>query len=600
MNKRGFSRKSPSFQWLRDHNQTLQRIKSSVHKPNPKVIAYLAAAVIALLLLLFLVLPVGLAAGSGFMHDGQLSSYWFGRVLGNVIIRRELLNGIVLATTTTAACLVIAVPMAILRGRTRFRGQAVCGILVLMPLILPPFVGALAMRRLFGQFGVINIMLSHLGLVDFTAQTLPPDWLGSGFAGVVILQTLHLFPIMYLNAAAALASVDPAYQEAARNLGAGSWRTFLKVTLPLMRPGLFAGGTIVFIWSFTDIGTPLMLGYERVAPVTIFKELARGDFSGRTYSLVFILLSVSLLLYVLGKFVLGRAYRAETSKASTGAEIRRLGPVGTLLAWLLFGGVVLLAVLPHIGVILTAISERWVGTVLPTAYTFRHLRFVIASESTYRSILNSLKYAGTATAVDAVIGCTIAWLLVRARIRGRTALDGLAMMPLAIPGLILAAGYVALTVRGSPLEALGPTRDPFIILVIAYSVRRLPFVVRGVSAGLDQVPESLEEAGRNLGAGRARVLFRITVPLMAASLIAALVLTFSFAMLEVSDSLILAQVQHDYPITKQIYTLAASTGSPDTLNDAAALGTYGMLLLAATLGISSALLGKRMGTIFRA
>ena len=92
---------------------------------------------------------------------------------------------------------------------------------------------------------------------------LPPDWLGSGFVGVVILQALHLFPILYLNLTAALANIDPALGQAARNLGASRLRTFLHVTFPLLMPGLFAGGTIVFIWAFTDIGTPIIVTVGR-------------------------------------------------------------------------------------------------------------------------------------------------------------------------------------------------------------------------------------------------------------------------------------------------------------------------------------------------
>ncbi len=561
--------------------------------------ATLLAGVVVVFLVAFLVVPVVLAVGGGFVHEGRLSAYWFQRVFSNRILMGELGNGMLMACGTTVCCLALAVPMAALQCRARFRGQSAFAMLVLVPMILPPFVGALAMRRIFGQFGVLNMILDRIGILDF-ATSLPPDWLGSGLPGVIFLQTLHLFPILYLNATAALANVDPAYLQAARNLGAGRLRTFAAVTLPLMRPGLFAGGTLVFIWAFTDIGTPLVMGYDRVTPVTIFKELARNDFSGRTYTLVLILLAVSVLLYVLGKFVLGRTVDAETSKASVVEEVPRLGAWGTAGAWLLFGTVIGLAVLPHLGVAVMAVSDRWVNTILPGDYTLRHLGHVFQSRDTYQSIYNSLRYAGLATAVDLALGGSIVWLALRTRVRGRQALDALAMLPLAIPGLILAAGYVALTVRGSPLAAIGPTRNPFLLIVIAYAVRRLPLVVRGVSAGVLQVPASLEEAARNLGASRARTAWRITLPLILPSLIAATVLTFSFAILEVSDSLILAQVQSDYPITKQIYTLAASTGSPDAINMAAALGVYGMLLLGATLALASILLGKRLGAVFRA
>jgi len=303
-------------------------------------------------------------------------------------------------------------------------------------------------------------------------------------------------------------------------------------------------------------------------------------------------------MYVLGKFLFGRSPAADSSKASIAADLRRPGPVATALAWLLFGVIIFLAMLPHIGVVLTAFSGQWVNTVVPSRWTLEHMKFVFERQQTARSIFNSLQYASVSTCVDLALGCVAAWLIVRTRVFGRTLLDGLTMLPLAVPGLILAAGYVAMTASG-PLAGIGPRTNPFVILVIAYSIRRIPFVVRGVSAGLQQAPVSLEEAARNLGASRTRTVFGITVPLIAANIVAAAVLTFAFAVLEVSDSLILAQRPEFFPITKEIYTQATS-GNPDAANIAASLGVYGMAFLGGTLALASALLGRRLGAIFRA
>jgi iron(III) transport system permease protein len=553
----------------------------------------------ALILAAVLVGPLVLAIGEGFLDEGHFSLTWLDRVVQNKVLMHQLLNGVLLAGAATGLCVLIALPLAILRGSRRFLGAGLLGALVLLPMILPPFVGALSMRRLLGQFGSINLLLGHLGILSDSDPRTWPDWLGGGFGAVAILQALHLFPILYLNASAALANVDPAHIQAARNLGAGPWRTFWRITLPLMRPGLFAGGTIIFIWSFTDVGTPLVVGYQDLAPVTLFNELAAADVSGRTYSLVFLLLSGSAGLFVVGKLLFGRAPAAQASKATLAAQSPRLGVVGTLGAWLLFGVVILAAAAPHAGVAMMAISKTWANSVIPTEWTARHLQFVFTQEQTYRSILNSLQYAGVSTVLDMLLGVVIAWLLVRSRIVGRGALDALAMLPLAVPGLILAAGYVALTAWG-PLKGIGPRGNPFVILVVAYAVRRLPFTVRGVAAGLEQVSETLEEAARNLGASRTGAFCRVTLPLIAANAVAAGVLVFTYSMLEVSDSLILAQLPAHYPITKQIYVLATSTGSPETQNQAAALGLYGMGLLGATLALAAGLMGKRLGAIFRA
>ncbi|MCY2925466.1 MAG: iron ABC transporter permease [Planctomycetota bacterium] len=569
-------------------------IRRSSHTPGP----YVLGGATALLLAAVLVLPLVLAIGEGFLDEGHFSLTWLDRVVHNRVLMRQLLNGVLLAALATALSALIALPLAVLRGSRRFLGAGLLGALVLVPMILPPFVGALSMRRLLGQFGSINLLLANLGMLSDTDPRAWPDWLGGGFAAVAILQALHLFPILYLNASAALANVDPAGVQAARNLGASPWRAFWRVTAPLMRPGLFAGGTIVFIWSFTDVGTPLVVGYQDLAPVTLFNELAAADAGGRTYCLVFLLLAGSAGLFVIGKLLFGRSVAAQVSKASLAACSPRLGVLGTLGAWVLFGVVIVAASAPHAGVALMATSKTWVNSVLPTQWTAAHLQFVLTQEQTYRSILNSLQYAGVSTALDMLLGIVIAWLLVRSRIVGRGALDALAMLPLAVPGLILAAGYVALTAWG-PLKAIGPRGNPFVILAIAYAVRRLPFTVRGVSAGLEQVSETLEEAARNLGASRAGAFCRVTIPLIAANAVAAGVLVFAYGMLEVSDSLVLAQTPAHYPIAKQIYILATSTGSPETANQAAALGLYGMALLGATLALAAAVMGKKLGAIFR-
>jgi iron(III) transport system permease protein len=560
--------------------------------------AHLLGLALALLIAATLIWPILLVIGTGFVHKGGLSLYWFERIVSNENLLAQLTTSVLLGGVTTLISLALALPLAMLRSRCRFRGQGLLGVLVLVPMILPPFVGALSMRRLLGQFGTLNLVLEKIGLLDFS-RALPPDWLGSGFLGVAVLQSLHLFPILYLNASAALANVDPAYAQAARNLGAGPIRTFFRITLPLIRPGLFAGGTLVFIWSITDVGTPALMGYDQLAPVTIFKELAKDSVSPLTYSLVFVVLIGSIVLYVLGKFLFGRAFSAESSKASVAAEIRPLGVLGTLGAWAVFLFVIGLSLLPHVGVILTAVSAKWVNTILPSAYTWQHLHFVLVRQETFNSILNSVKYAGVSTVVDLALGGLAAWLIVRSRIRGRTLLDGLMMLPLAVPGLILAAGFVAMTAKGTWLESIGPKGNPFVILVVAYSVRRLPFAVRGISAGLEQVPVSLEEAARNLGASRTGAAWRITAPLITANIVAAGVLTFAFAMLEVSDSLILAQVSDFFPITKEIY-VKATASNQDALNVASALGVYGMIFLGGTMAVATALLGKRLGAIFRA
>jgi iron(III) transport system permease protein len=191
----------------------------------------------------------------------------------------------------------------------------------------------------------------------------------------------------------------------------------------------------------------------------------------------------------------------------------------------------------------------------------------------------------------------IAWLLTRRRIPGAGLLDALAMLPLALPGLVLAFGYVA----GFDFKVpwLNPRENPTLLLIISYSVRRLPYVVRSAYAGFQQTSITLEEASANLGAGPFRTLRRVTLPLITAHLVAGAVLTFSFAMLEVSDSLILAMRERYYPITKTIYALMGRI-EPDAPSVACALGVVGMVILGASLLVAGRILGRKMGQLFRA
>jgi len=376
----------------------------------------------------------------------------------------------------------------------------------------------------------------------------------------------------------------------------------------LIRPGLFAGATIVFIWSFTELGTPLMFDYQIVTPVQIFNGIKEMDTSQQPYALTAVMLFAAITFYLLGKMVFGGKAYAMYSKASVQSKLEKLSPLKGWLAMIAFTSVIGLAVLPHISVVLTslAVEGSWYKTVLPASFTLDHFEGALSHQLAVGSIRNSLLYSTLAVIMDLAIGILIGYIIVRTKIRGRSILDALSMLPLAVPGLVMAFGYVAMTLRwpfgeGDPLEGwidvLGANPNPMLLLVIAYGVRRLPYVVRSTVAGLEQTSGELEEAAMNLGAGRVRAVRTIIIPLIMANLIAGGLLAFSFAMLEVSDSLILAQRESHYPITKAIYILFERLGDGPYI--ASAMGVWGMALLAVTLIGASVLMGKKMGAIFR-
>ncbi|MHC4414191.1 MAG: ABC transporter permease [Planctomycetota bacterium] len=554
---------------------------------------------------LLLVYPIWLTVRGGFeTQTGGFTLYHVAEVFADPVLRTGLGNAFAIAACTTLLCFILALPTAVLSAKYDFPGKKVLAALVLVPLILPPFVGAIGLHHLLGRYGAINTLLIRLEIVD---QGI--DFIGrGGFWAIVIVEALHLYPILYLNATAALANLDPALEEAAKGLGAGWWRRTVGIVGPLMRPGLFAGATIVFIWSLTELGTPLMFDYDRVTPVQIFNGIKEMAVSKQPYALTAVMLAAAGLTYVLGKLVFGGRAHAMYAKASIRAMPTRLGWWGGLAATGLFGLVIALAIMPHIGVVLTSFSGTgaWYQSVFPRQLTTDHYSGALGHPLAVGAIRNSLFYASIAVLIDLALGLMIGYLVVRTRMRGRHLLDFLAMLPLAVPGLVMAFGYVAMTLRwpfgpGDPwagaVDVIGAEPNPVPLLVIAYAVRRLPYVVRSTVAGLEQTSGELEEAALNLGAGRLRVVRTVVVPLIAANLTAGGLLAFSFAMLEVSDSLILAQREAHFPITKAIYVLFERLGDGQYL--ASAMGVWAMALLAVTLIGASIMMGKRMGMMFR-
>lgn len=560
----------------------------------------LFGVLMALFAVLFL-WPLWQVIRGGFVTEGQFTLRHLAGVFRNPIYAEGLFNSVKLAAGTTGLALLIALPLAWLAHRYDFPGKGVVGALLLVPMVLPPFVGAIGFQQFLGQYGALNALLG-LG---------PVDWLGRGrYAGVILLQALALYPVLYLNILAALANVDPAMEEAAANLGCAGFARFRRIVLPLIMPGLFAGGTIVFIWSFTELGTPLIMNYTRCASVQVYDALKDIGSNPQPYALVFVLLAASVLLYAGSRFLFGRTAHAMQGKAGVQYAAERATGWRAALVALPFVLVIAVALVPHAGVVLTSFSEpgSWYRTVLPERWTSGNYSEALGHAMTVGSIRNSLLLSSLAVALNLVMGLAIAFVVVRSTIRPRGALDALSMIPLAVPGLVMAFGYLSISsqlsnaawVKESPfwLSLLDVRNNPSLFLVIAYAVRRLPYMVRSAVAGLQQTSVTFEESAASLGASPLTTARRITLPLIMANLIAGALLAFAFSMLEVSDSLMLAQRADYFPITKTIYELFQLIGTGRHL--AAALGVWAMVFLTVTILGSSLLLGRKIGALFRA
>jgi len=556
-----------------------------------KFAKFAMVASLAAFFAVFLVLPVYTVVAEG------LNLSYISEIAKNPIYREGMLNTFAIALVSTVMVAFIAIPLAMLNDSFDFAGKSLVTPMLLVPMILPPFVGALGFVQIFGRFGAINSLLASTGLIEFGGG---PDWLGGEgrFWAVCTVEAFHLYPIMYLNVLASLANLDPSLDEAARNLGCGRMRRFLKITLPMIRPGLFAGASIVFIWSFTELGTPLMLGFNRVTTVQIFNGITELETNPLPYALVVVLLVVACGLYAGSRMAFGGAADAAPVKGMIGSRGRKLGMVYGLLVLLPFLAVSALAALPHIGMLLLSVSGNWYCSILPSSYTLEHFKNALSHALVVPGIINSLRFSLFAMLLAVAAGMAVAIMTVRWKTPGWQIFDILGMMPLAVPGIVLAFGYLSMSIRYDWVRSImNPVKNPTILLVLAYAMRRLPYVLRSVAAGLQQTPPDLEDAARNLGAGAWTALRRITVPLIAANIVIGALFAFSFSMIEVSDSLILAQKTEFFPVTRAIFELSQVLGSGTCL--ACAFGVWAMAFLGATLVIASTIMGKTIGSLFR-
>ncbi len=554
---------------------------------------------------LFLIYPLGQLLAGAFWSEGHFSLESFTLLLSNPFYLECFRNSLLIAAGTTLLTLIVAITLALIL-RYEFCGKSLLQPFLFMPLILPPFVGAIGLKQLFSRFGAFNLLLEKCGLTDLNP---PPDWLGNGgFLGIIILGTLHLYPILLLTTQSALSQIDPSLHDAAHLLGAGTWHRLRTITLPLATPGIFAGATLVFIGAFTDLGTPLMFEFQATVPTQIFNLVTQTD-QPTGYALVTLTLLLVAILFLIAQKLRNRRGQtfATLSRGATRSEAQSLSGIRAFLAFGIVAGVSLAALIPHLGVVAQSFTDHWFMTILPESLTTDHYREVLSLPITTTSLTNSLLYSLLATGINLILGVLIAYLLARHTFPGKFALHLLSLLPLALPGLVLAFAYYV-TFSHAPMthpvvqefwnRFVDPRSAPMLLLVLAYTMHRIPFLVRTALAGFEQIPVALEEAAVNLGASPLRAVVQITLPLILSSLIGGALLTFSFCLLDVSTGMILAQETPFYPLTKAIYSLMGRI-TPTAPSLASALGVLAMGFMALTLLLASRLLGRKMSSLFQ-
>jgi len=298
--------------------------------------------------------------------SGKFSVHFFKLMFTNPLMRKSIFNSVIIGVVVTLATTLLSLPLSYFLVRYRFRGRSLLQGLILVPMVMPPFVGAKGMKLLFARFGSVNLILMKLHIIE---QQNAIDWFGGGLLAVIILEVLHLYPIMYLNIAASLANIDPSLEEAAESMGAGKFRLFRTITLPLMLPGYFAGAIIVFIWAFTDLGTPLVFEYRKVIPIRIYDMVNEPTDNPMGFALVVLVILMTMAFFYLSKRFMGTKRYEMMSRGHTDVKERSIGIVQTILIYVFILSVIGIAVLPHISVALLSVTERWAQTILPSKIT---------------------------------------------------------------------------------------------------------------------------------------------------------------------------------------------------------------------------------------
>jgi iron(III) transport system permease protein len=461
------------------------------------------------------------------------------------------------------------------------------------------------MTIILGRNGILTNFLRWLFLslfqydIGITSGLLP-----NNVYGIIFVQTTHLWPLIYLNTSAALSKIDPTLEESAKNLGASSFRLFSKITFPLSLPGYAAGALLVFLWSISDLGTPIMLAVHDYAPFQAFTQMREigGDVEIANVISVVITAISMISLYAVTRLVGLKEYATVRAGAEPRRIVRKAGKLATIGIVVGLSVLIGMSILPHLGTVLLAFTERPAyGDWIPKSVTLEYMLEVLGQESTAFSVLNSLYYALLSAFIDIFLGAAIAYLLVRKNFIGKSVLDMISMLPFAIPGVVLGLGYIRLFSR--PVFGTFRLTSIWFILVISYSMRRLPYAVRASHAVLQQVHTTLEEAAQNLGASKLTTLSRIVIPLMMPGLIAGGIMSFTSAFTEVSTSLLLQPIigpfgLHAKPITLTIYFAALRGAS--AMGIAGCLGFIQIIATSCGLFLTNKLLGGKAGLAFGA
>jgi iron(III) transport system permease protein len=539
----------------------------------------MAGAILCLVVLV--VLPVGSLLWGSFKGEAGLSFENFREALTGRLYVQALQNSLILGCWTGLFSVVIGVPLAWAVTRTNVPGKPLITATATLAYLSPPFLTAIAFVNLFGpNAGLINKLMRDvldLPWLTFNIFTM---------RGLVLVTVLHTFPFVYLLAASALQSVDASYEEAAQILGASKWRTAFSITAPLVAPAILSGTLIAFVNAIALFGSQAIIGLPGRVVTLPTRIYALFDYPpeyglASALSLVFVLITVAAL-FLQRSYLARRSFVTLAGKGSR-PQLIDLGPG----RWLMFGFAALVfvvaIVLPYGSLIAVSLSKSW-GLGFWQNLTLQNYRFILFEyDVTQRAITNSLILATLSATIAVMLGAIIGWIDLRTRLPGRLLLDYAALIPLGLPGIVMAVALLQFWLK-VPLALYGTLA----ILLLAYAGRYVPLGVRAANASLRQVDPSLEESARILGAGWGTTMREVTLPLIRPGLFAGWLLVFVPAIQELSASILLFS-SSSITLAVAVYNLY-ETGYTEPV---AALAIINVVIIAAAIWIARKLGGER-------
>ncbi|MEJ5258251.1 MAG: iron ABC transporter permease [Fervidobacterium sp.] len=523
------------------------------------------------LLIVFILLPLYKIFQISLINDdGKFTLNVYKSVLENNYFRRGFTNSILVATLTAIFGTLVGYLFAYTINRTDIPFKSFFRTIAIMPIIFPPFVGALSLIMLFGANGLITSRL--LGMTNVYIYGLP---------GLMVAQVLCFFPVAFITLDGVLSTISPTLEDAAFNLGANRWQVFYKVILPLSAPGIASTMLVLFIESLADFGNPLILAGSKFPILSVQAYLqitGMYDLKGGAALSVWLLLP-SLLAFILQKyFVDKKKYYTVTGKPT----ISVLKSVSEPVKWILFGicSFIVLFILLVYGVIFWgAFTKAWGAN---NEFTLENFKYVF--DVGLNSIKGTLTIAAISTPISAILGMVIAFLVVRKVFPGKRVMEFISLLSFAVPGTVIGIGYI-LAFNSPPLLLTGTLA----ILVLNFVFRYMPVGIQSGVALLNQVDPSIEEAAFTLRATNRQVFTKITLPLITPAFFSALVFAFVRAMTAISAAIFLVSSRWNL-VTVQILSQTES----GRLSEACAFSLLLIVIIMVFIGVLKVFLKNKV------